>query len=92
MVTGGQTPGTAQLAVMASRRDTPLSLSKIRSSPVPVSTAGMRSGRSGHSGETSRVSTDARRFAWSGVSAASAIRPIFRPYASGVREVSMDHA
>src|SRR6266508_5435066 len=61
MVTGGQTPGTAQLAPTASTRDTPLSRSNARNSPDPASTAVISSRRSGQSRTGRRDSITARR-------------------------------
>ena len=72
MLTGGQMPGTAQLAATASIRFTPDSRSKTRVWPVSASTATSSIRRDGHSGEGSRELTAARRSASGTVRAASA--------------------
>ncbi len=51
MVTGGQTPGTAQLAPTASTRLTPLPAWNAVNSPVTASIAVMSSRRPGHSSD-----------------------------------------
>jgi len=71
-VTGGQTPGTAQLAVTASTRLTPECASKTANSPVPASTAVSWILRSGQSRLGNRDSITARRTASGTVTAASA--------------------
>ena len=76
IVTGGQTPGTAQLAATASTRLTPESRSSVTSSPVAVSIALMRSSRSGHSWEGSLCSITSRRMGSVTVSVDRATLPI----------------
>jgi len=49
MVTGGQVPGTAQLAATASTSATPDDASNTTSSPVSMSMAVIRRSRSGQS-------------------------------------------
>lgn len=76
MVTGGHTPGTAQLAPTASTSDTPLSASNTTNSPDAASTAVTSNRRAGQSRCGSRASITARRDASDGVRAATAIAPI----------------
>ena len=61
VVTGGQIPGTAQLAATASISGTPEVRSKARNSPVTASTAVTSSSRSVHSCTDRRDSMTARR-------------------------------
>ena len=75
MVTGGQTPGTAQLAPTASTRSTPLPESNVASSPVSTSTAVMSRFPVGQSWVPSRAATTARRSAAGSVRDRTAIRP-----------------
>jgi hypothetical protein len=75
-VAGGHMPGIAQLAITASTSGTPLSRSKTRSSPVPASTAAIRSRVAGQSGTVSRLAMMGRRSASEGVRVASEIAPI----------------
>ena len=77
MLTGGQIPGTAQLAATASTRDTPESLEKTAISPVSASIAGSSTARSGHDGTGSRAATAARRASGT-VLVSSAIAPMLR--------------
>ena len=72
IVTGGQMPGTAQLAATAATSGTPDRASKIRNSPVAASTATSRMSRAGHSCDRSRDSITARRAASGTVCASSA--------------------
>ena len=91
MLTGGHTPGTAQLAATASTRDTPSLRSNTRNSPVRALTAVSLSARSGHSCEGSRDAMTARRAASSMVFAPSARLPIAWPSRSGSRFVTIAH-
>ena len=76
MLTGGQTPGTAQLAPTASTRLTPLASVNVANSPVTASTAVISSRRAGHSSAGTRAAITSRRPASGPVRAARAIRPI----------------
>jgi len=73
--TGGQTPGTAQLALTASIRLTPLAASNVAHSPVSASTAVITSRWAGHSWLGSQASITARRSASSSGGEARATRP-----------------
>ena len=75
MVTGGQMPGTAQLAATASVRETPLVRLNTVGLPLRALTATIRKGTSGHSVTGSREEMIARRSASGTVAAASAMRP-----------------
>src|SRR6201996_1407771 len=83
MVTGGQIPGTAQLAATASTSATPESLLNTVSSPVSASTAGSSMSRSGQAGTGSRAATAALRTDSSTVSLFSASAPTARRASSG---------
>jgi hypothetical protein len=61
MLTGGQTPGTAQLAATAAASVIPESRVKITGSPDSASTAGSRTTRPGHSWTGRRAAIAARR-------------------------------
>jgi len=74
-VTGGQTPGTAQLALTASIRLTPLELSNVADSPVSASTAVMSRRWVGHSWLGSQAPITARRCASASGGEARASRP-----------------
>src|SRR3954466_4712894 len=82
MVTGGYTPGTAQLAATACTSGTPEPRSNVRNSPVSASTAVMTRARAGHCVLTSREPITSSRSCSDGVtpafSAASASAPIRR--------------
>jgi hypothetical protein len=73
--TGGQTPGTALLALTASIRLTPLELSKVPHSPVSASTAVISSRWAGHSWLGSQAPITARRSASASGGEARASRP-----------------
>src|SRR6266536_2089322 len=75
MVTGGATPGTAQLAATASSRGTREPRSQTTSSPLAVSTAVISSRRSGQSGAGRRARMTSSRSASGTVGADSAIAP-----------------
>jgi hypothetical protein len=75
IVTGGQMPGTAELAATASTRLTPDTASKTVSSPETQSTAVSFVGLTGQSREGSRDSITAIRSGSGTVSASSAKRP-----------------
>jgi hypothetical protein len=73
--TGGQTPGTAQLALTASIRLAPLAASRVVHSPVSASTAARTSRWDGHSWLGSQAPITARRSASASGGEARATRP-----------------
>ena len=83
MVTGGQTPGTAQLAATASTRSTPESLVNTTGSPVSASTAVTRRFPSGQWPSGNRAATARRRVGSLTVGVSSARVPIRRRMSSG---------
>jgi hypothetical protein len=85
MVTGGHTPGTAQLAATASISPTPCPAPNARNSPDPVSTAVISSRRAGHSSPGTRLAITARRPASGMVRAVVASRPIWARACTGSR-------
>ena len=89
MVTGGQMPGTAELAATASTRLTPDEASKTVSSPETQSTAVSFVGVTGHSRDGSRDSITAIRSGSVTVSASSANRPKLRSRSASVLAPSM---
>src|SRR6202035_2804632 len=78
MVTGGQMPGTAQLAATASTKATPESFVKTTVSALSASTAGSNIGRSGQDGTGTRAAAAAWRPGSATVSVSSATVPIAR--------------
>ena len=75
IATGGQTPGTAQLAVTAASKDTPESGPKTRRSPDSASIPVIRMSRSGHSSRGNRARTAPAGLAGSAGLAVIAIVP-----------------
>ena len=89
IVTGGQMPGTAELAATASTRLTPDAASKTVSSPDTQSIAVSFIGVTGHSRDGSRDSITASRSGSGTVSASSANRPELRSCSVGVLAPAM---
>jgi hypothetical protein len=92
MVTGGQTPGTAQLAPTASTRPASPAESNTTNSPVRASTAVTLSILAGQPLAGSRASNTVRRSASGMVRTASAQWPIRARARSGSRLVFTTHA
>jgi len=92
MVTGGQIPGTAQLAPTASTSPASPAESNTMNSPVCASTAVTSRGRAGQSLVGSRASNTLRRSASGMVRAASAQRPSRARPRTGSALVLMTHS
>lgn len=88
MLTGGHTPGTAQLALTASTRPAPLVSSKAVRRPVTASTAVIISRRAGQSWQTRRRAIASRRPGPDAARAVMARRPIRTPKSTASRERS----